>query len=405
MCGLCLPHCPTYGLAKTEAESPRGRIALMQALASNQLVAEPSLTAHLDSCLVCRACERMCPSLVPYGRLIDTTRTLLKTQGKQSLPTMLKQLLDTVADRSRLQKLSQALRLYQKSGIQWLARKSGLLKELNLTEVEGFLGPPSPVGELASYSPPATDHRGDVALFTGCIGKLIDGATLQTSVSLLNRLGYGVYVPREQGCCGSLHQHNGEMGKARSLALTNTRAFEGLRIEAIIGTLSGCTAQLAEYPELHGEESRLSAPVFDICDFLAGIEWPQDVRIRPLPKRIAIHEPCTVTNVLKRPGMIRRALERIPNIELVDLPDTQCCGAAGSYMITQKRNAHTLRDQKLESLRQTSAEIVVSTNAGCARHLAGGMKEAGLDIEIIHPIELLARQWLVASEIIDHPTP
>lgn len=392
MCGLCLPHCPTYGLAKNEAESPRGRIALMQALASNQLEIDHSLTAHLDSCLVCRACEKMCPSLVPYGRLIDNTRTLLKSRGQLHAPTMLKRLLDTVADKGKLQNLTRALRLYQGSGIQWLARKSGVLDGLDLAATESFLGAPSRGADLPAYSPPRQPHRGDVALFTGCIGKLADSATLQTTVSLLNRLGYGVHVPRQQGCCGSLHQHNGEADRARSLALANQQAFSALEVEAIIGTLSGCTAQLAETPEQPGGEKPFPAPVVDICDFLASIEWPEAITLNPLPQRVAIHEPCSVINILKRPGIIRRMLQRIPQIELVELSDSQCCGAAGSYMITQKENASKLRHLKLEGVRQTGASILVSNNVGCARHMEGGLKEAGLKVEIIHPVELLARQ-------------
>jgi glycolate oxidase iron-sulfur subunit len=388
MCGLCLPHCPTYGLAKNEAESPRGRIALMHALATNQLDSDQPLVAHLDSCLVCRACEKMCPSLVPYGRLIDNTRTLLKSQGKQTAPPLLGRLLDSVADNRTLQSLSKALRLYQGSGIQWLARKSGVLNGLDLAEMERFLGSPSHRGELPVYSPASGAHRGDVALFTGCIGKLADSATLHTSVSLLNRLGYGVHIPRQQGCCGSLHQHNGETERAHALAVSNAQAFSGLQVKAILGTLSGCTAQLAEASELQ----QLSAPVLDICDFLGNIDWPETINLRPLPKRVAIHEPCSVTNVLKRPGIIRKMLQRIPEIELVELPEKQCCGAAGSYMITQKGNARALRDQKLEGLRQTGASILVSNNVGCARHLEGGLKEAGLRVEIIHPVELLAQQ-------------
>ena len=364
----------------------------MQALASNRIENDRSLVAHLDSCLVCRACEKMCPSLVSYGRLIDNTRTLLKSRGQLTAPPLLKRLLDTVADRGRLQHLTRAMRLYQGSGIQWLARKSGILDGLDLAEAESFLGTPSSGGELAAYSPPSSPHRGDVALFTGCIGKLADSTTLKTTLSLLNRIGYGVHVPEQQGCCGSLHQHNGETDRARSLARTNRQAFSGLEVEAIIGTLSGCTAQLAESPELPAEEKPFPAPVIDICDFLAALEWPDQVTFKPLPQRVAIHEPCSVTNVMKRPGIIHRMLQHIPQIEMVELANTQCCGAAGSYMITQKENAQSLRRLKLEAVRQSGATLLVSNNVGCARHMEGGLTEAGVNVEIIHPVELLARQ-------------
>jgi glycolate oxidase iron-sulfur subunit len=384
MCGLCLPHCPTYRLLRSEADSPRGRIALIQALAKNQLEASPSLQLHLDRCLVCRACERMCPSKVEYGRLINTCRNQL--QAKK--PKRLKLMLESVVDIGKLQRSASALRTYQRSGLQWLARKSGILKGLDVEALEGLLPELPDAFELQTYYPATTTARGDVGLFVGCIGSLLEGEIHLATIRLLNHLGFNVHVPKQQGCCGSLHQHSGEHDTAGQLAEANRHAFAGLKLNAIVSTASGCAAQLFEYAEVFADA--LPAPLYEICDFLLQ-QWPHDsLPLNPLARRVALHLPCTQRNVLRRPDAAQHLLEKIPQLQLQTLAENdQCCGAAGSYMLTQPEIAARLREQKLDALANMDTNILVSNNLGCALHIAGGMETRGMKIEIVHPVLLL----------------
>ncbi len=386
MCGLCLPHCPTYRLLRSEADSPRGRIALMQALARGQLDNTPSLQLHLDRCLVCRACERMCPSKVEYGKLINATRDRLKTEK----PTRLNLMLESVADPEKLQRNAGALRAYQRSGLQWLARKSGILKGLDMAALEGMLPNLPEQTTLQTFYPAEGKSRGEVGLFVGCIGSLMEGELHLATIRLLNRIGFNVHVPASQGCCGSLHQHSGEHAKAEQLAKQNRRAFAGMKLEAIVSTASGCAAQLFEYAEVFGDA--LPAPLHEICDFLLK-QWPaDDLQLKPQLRKIALHLPCSQRNVLRQPDTAQRLLEKIPQLEIQPLAgNDQCCGAAGSYMLTQPDLAAQLREQKLDALRDTHTELLVSNNLGCALHIARGMEERGMKIEIIHPILLLAK--------------
>ncbi|MGM0595382.1 MAG: (Fe-S)-binding protein, partial [Pseudomonadota bacterium] len=268
MCGLCLPHCPTYRLLRNEADSPRGRIALMQAAAHGELGEETSLGLHLDRCLACRACERMCPSKVEYGRLIDASRE----QRPPTRPQSLVRLLEGVRDREKLRTTASALRSYQRSGLQWLARKSGLLKGLNLDALEQRLPPIPEQKPLQRHYPARGVERGRVGLFVGCIGTVMEGELHRATITLLTTLGYAVHLPPAQGCCGSLHQHNGESATAATLAEANIEAFADLGLEAIVSTASGCAAQLFEYAGLYG--APLPAPIFEICDFLQR-HWPE----------------------------------------------------------------------------------------------------------------------------------
>ncbi len=385
MCGLCLPHCPTYRLLRSEADSPRGRIALMQALAKGQLESSPSLQLHLDRCLVCRACERMCPSKVEYGRLINTSRNLLNAKK----PARLKLLLESVVDISKLQRSATALRTYQRSGLQWLARKSGILKGLDVEALEGLLPELPDRIELQKYYPATITARGEVGLFVGCIGSLIEGEIHLATIRLLNQLGFNVHVPEQQGCCGSLHQHSGEHETATKLAEVNRHAFAGLELNAIVSTASGCAAQLFEYAEVFSDA--LPAPLYEICDFLLQ-QWPdKGLQLKPQAQQAALHLPCTQRNVLRRPDATQQLLAKIPQLQLQPLAgNDQCCGAAGSYMLTQPELAERLREQKLDALADTDMNILVSNNLGCALHIAKGMEERGVKIEIVHPILLLA---------------
>lgn len=384
MCGLCLPHCPTYRLLRSEADSPRGRIALMQAVARKQLPPSSSLLTHLDRCLVCRACERMCPSKVAYGKLINTTRDRLKAEK----PARLNLMLENVADLGKLQRSASALRAYQRSGLQWLARKSGILKGLDVDALEGLLPDLPERVELQTLYPAEGESRGEVGLFVGCIGSLMEGELHRATIRLLNRIGFNVHVPATQGCCGSLHQHSGEHATAEQLAEQNRRAFAEKKLDAIVSTASGCAAQLFEYAEVF--ENALPAPLYEICDFLQQ-QWPENnLPLKPQAQRVALHLPCTQRNVLRSPDVVQRLLHKIPQLEIQPLASNdQCCGAAGSYRLTQPELAVRLREQKLDALRDTHIELLVSNNLGCALHIAKGMEERGTKVEIIHPVLLL----------------
>lgn len=398
-CGLCLPHCPTYRLTRDEAESPRGRIALMRALVHGDLPIGPHLEAHLDRCLDCRACEAVCPSLVPYGRLLDGARAVIEINRPRPWRQRLARWLGLdwlIGHRAHLRFLVRILWLYQVSGMQALLRASGLLRLVGIGALEARLPRlPRPRRWRASY-PAYGQQRGRVALFTGCISEAADADTLAATIRVLTRLGYTVQVPATQGCCGALHRHTGEPDKARDLMRANLAAFEPAAVDAILFTASGCGAMLAEYAALVPDEPRarlFSTLVMDASQFLATIDWPPELTPRPLAQRIVVHDPCTLRNVLHRQDPPYALLARIPGANPQPLADNQfCCGAGGLYQITQPALAARLLADKLAHLRAGGADILVTSNIGCALHLAYGIRAAGLAIEVTHPVALLERQ-------------
>lgn len=394
-CGLCLPHCPTYRLTGDESNSPRGRIALMGALAKNQLAPTPRLLEHLDRCLTCRACEAVCPSLVPYGRLIDTVRAQVRGERSHWQRFQKHFLHQWVIPRPMiLRGLGRVLSLAQRIGVIGLARRIGW------TPLEILEPNLPPRRSWQSFYPAQGEKRGQVALFTGCIADVVGQPLLIATVQLLNQLGYGVHVPKGQVCCGALARHAGEPERASALACQNIKAFAAAEVEAVICTASGCTAGLADYPQWLQEGGAdlaaaraFSSKLQDINQFLFQTAWLAEANLKPLAKRVAVHEPCSLRHVLHQQEAVYGLLRQIPQAEILPLPNNgQCCGAAGSYMLTQPALAQSLRTEKITALRKIQPDILVTSNLGCSLHLAAGIRKAGLRSEVLHPVQLLVRQ-------------
>lgn len=397
---MCLPQCPTYLKTLDEGESPRGRISLIQALINNQLALTPQLVTHLSNCLKCRACEDICPSQVPYGLIIDQAQRYI--ESNQAL-TWRKRFARHVfyASISKYRRLtSSLLHGYQSSGLRWLAQKSGLLASIKLARWDNMLPVLSKKHKWKDYYAPKNTQRGTVALFTGCISDIVEQNTLASTISVLTRFGYRVILPKKQTCCGALYLHNGNYEQAYEFIKTNLSAFAQLPVEAIISTASGCGLFLHDYAELTdlSEDDKefarsMAGKVRDINDFLTAIEWPKYLKINPLHKRVAVHDPCSLTRILRQQNNPYRLLEKIPGIDLYSLPsNNQCCGAAGSYMLTHPEMANRLREDKLADLLDQNVDLLVTSNVGCALHLRAGLKARHQEIEVLHPIELLNRQ-------------
>ncbi|SFF36946.1 glycolate oxidase iron-sulfur subunit [Fontimonas thermophila] len=390
-CGLCLPHCPTYAQTRHEGDSPRGRIALIQGLATGALPLTDSLESHLDGCLACRACERVCPAQVPYGRLIDEGRAWMAAQRPQR--TRLVRLIGALLSSNTVLRILDALLwLYRASGAQHLVRRSGMLGRGRLARLESLLPPRTP--RRAPARPPSRHLRGRVSLFTGCVGRLVDTQTLSAVQRLFERFGYRVERPAGQTCCGAIHAHGGLPDAARRNAERNLHAFADA--QSIVHSASGCGATLVDYPLLlpgSAPAQRFADRLEDVCAALLA-RWPPELHLRPLRARVAVHLPCTQRNVLGGAEQIYTLLRKIPGIELVDLdPAQRCCGAAGLYFVTQAQMADALLERKLAAVARLRPDYIISTNIGCSLHLAGGLRRhAGPAPEVLHPATLVARQ-------------
>ncbi|MEA2521694.1 MAG: glycolate oxidase iron-sulfur subunit [Actinomycetota bacterium] len=374
-CGLCLPHCPTYRLSGEESMSPRGRIAAMRAVGDGAAPIDETFTDFMDRCLVCRACEDVCPSHVPFGRLMEAAR--VQIEPRRPAPTR-------AVRRFGLQGL-----LARKKLLWVAAAMQPLLRPLMPARVRSLTPRPSALfSRLPALAEPpgGVEVRGTVGLLRGCIQDRWFREVNLATIRVLTAGGWRVRTPRSQSCCGALPAHNGRVQTGRALAARNAGAFSD--VDHVIVNAAGCAAHLSELP---GGEKVREVTAFLVEEGLGG-----HITFAPLPGnepfRVAYHDACHALRVLNIHDEPRSLLRMIPGLELAEIAGgDQCCGAAGIYNVTQPELSGALRRQKAEAVRDTGATAIASANPGCTLQLIAGLKELGASAEVIHPIQLLDR--------------
>jgi glycolate oxidase iron-sulfur subunit len=265
-------------------------------------------------------------------------------------------------------------------------------------ELTQFIPSSTSYTKLQSYYSAKGNQRGEILLFSGCMGQNADSQTLLNSIKLLTQLGYAVRLPEQQVCCGALHQHSGEAEQAIQLALQNLQVFDTEKTVAIIYSSSGCGAQLKNYVHLdwpdknqQSQAQHFTEKVMDISEFLASADWEDRLQFTELNKTVVIHQPCSQRNALRLPNYASQLLEQIPGLNIIDLPDNApCCGAAGDYMLKYPQQAKTLRTNLLDTIQSQPVDVIATTNIGCSLFLNAGIQDAS--IQLLHPITLLAQQ-------------
>ncbi len=408
-CGLCLPTCPTYDATKIERHSPRGRISLMRAIADDRLQATKAFADEMYFCLGCLACMTACPAGVNYAELFEHARAEAESSGVLNSPK--RNLIRAFAirwlfmDLRHLRLVGRVLRLYQRLGWQTLVRRSGVLKLLpkRLQDLESITPDIQPKFS-AELIPPVTPAFGKkkyrVAMLIGCAQDLIFSDINRDTVEVLARNGCEVVTPPNQLCCGSLHAHNGEWDLAKQLARKQLEQFPPDQFDAIITNAGGCGSHLKHYHKLLADDPAYrdravlwDKKVKDIHEWLIeiGIQKPQN---NSPVQVITYHESCHLAHGQKITAQPRRLLKAIPNLRLVELPEsTWCCGSAGIYNIVQPEMANQLLDRKLKHIQSTGATIVANGNPGCLLQLINGAKLKGLKLRVVHPVTLLAEAY------------
>lgn len=405
-CGLCLNACPTYLETGSEADSPRGRIVLMRGLHEGTLTtSQADVTRHLDLCLGCRACETACPSGVPYGRLLETTREQMVHDHVRSVTTdasrhtLLNMLSSPVKMTVAMRFAKVATGGVVPAPVERLlsgAPQNGNGGGLSVTLPE-TISPPLPPAITA----PAGARRFRVGMLAGCVMRVLYGDANTDTARILAANGGEVLVNRRQGCCGALHIHNGYADQAKHMARELIDAFwpwEGL--DAIIVNSAGCGSTMKEYGHLLSDDPAyaekahaFSAKVRDVSEWLDEVGWVAP--LRPLsdePVVIAYHDACHLAHGQGIREAPRNLLSRIPGVTLVPLAEAEiCCGSAGIYNFTEQDMARRLQKRKVDNILATGASIVATGNPGCLTWIQTGLKgREGTQIRVAHPVTLLA---------------
>jgi glycolate oxidase iron-sulfur subunit len=412
-CGFCLPTCPTYDATHLERNSPRGRIALMRAVADGRMDVTRNFAEEMYFCLGCLACMTACPAGVEYSQLFETSRAMAKQSRVLANPSrnrfrglLLKGLFTRPA---LIRFIGRVLYVYQRSGLQKFFRRMGLTRLL-----------PGKIRSLEPQTPTVQKHfshqliraierpddgqiRFRVGMLTGCVQDLVFSYINRDTVDVLLANGCEVQTPALQFCCGSLHAHNGEPEISRDLARRNIESFDIASLDAIITNAAGCGSHLKTYGRLLAEDrayaeraATWSRKCKDISEFLIeiGVRVPTAAPADWPLENLTYHEACHLCHGQKITAQPREILKAIPGVKLTELPEsTWCCGSAGIYNLIQPEMSERLLSRKLGNIARTGASVVATANPGCHLQLENGAKAKGAKFKVVHPASLLAAAY------------
>jgi glycolate oxidase iron-sulfur subunit len=400
-CGLCLNACPTYRLWNLEADSPRGRIHQMIHVEQSEVPVTDSFVDHIDKCLDCRACETACPSGVEYGKLVEYARARIERDYRRPLLSRVAR--DVVYRRllpypKRIATVARVLRFYQRSGLQSLARSTGILKLFGLDKRERLLPRVDTnffYDRLGKTFLAAGERRARVAFFAGCVANVTFAELNAATIRVLTANGCDVVVPDGQACCGALAAHAGVRDVARELARNNLRTFLLNDVDAVVTNAAGCGSTLKEYDHLFtpGEPEYEQAAAFakktrDVTEFLGGLGL--SAPLKALPLRVTYQDSCHLLHGQKVREAPRKLLRAIPGLDLVELPHSDlCCGSAGVYNVTQTKASLELLAEKMHYASATQAQIIATSNPGCLLQMRAGAEVHHTNQQVLHVIELL----------------
>ncbi|MBV9272082.1 MAG: 4Fe-4S dicluster domain-containing protein [Candidatus Eremiobacteraeota bacterium] len=401
-CGLCLPTCPTYLETMTETSGPRGRISLIKSVGEGTLdLLSPGFTYQMSECLDCRACEAVCPSGVHYGQLVETARNQIERGAeprRSPLQNALRRLVlwTLFANLWVMRVVAAFTRFYQRSGLQQVARKSGLLRLLKLERLESFAPRISDRFITARDQRfEANPSRATVMLHLGCVMHVAFTPVHEATIRVLQKNHCTVLLAEGQGCCGAIDVHAGEMAWGKEFARRNIAAFERSGAEYYLVNAAGCGSMLKEYGEVLADDAAwalrartFSSKVRDILEFLDDIGLEGE--LGRVDRSVTYQEPCHLAHAQRITAAPRRLLRAIPGLELREMNESSvCCGSAGVYNVTQPEMSERLKRRKIANACATDAHTIATANPGCALQLESGLRESSAQLDVVHVIELL----------------
>ncbi len=377
-CGLCLDACPTFRVTGLETESPRGRIYLMTQWKRGGMTFDEEQVRHIDLCLGCRTCEGVCPSGVPYGRIIEAGRADVEDQRRPSFKRVASRfaLRQLVAHPTRLRWAGNATLIAQRYHLTSIVRSGRMLPRLRARYCP-------PEGNVAA---PFGPRKYRVAFLVGCVMPILYPQSHYAAVKLLQLAGCEVWFPPGERCCGALLAHNGDMKGAERLRDANTKQYRAGDFDALVVDSAGCGAHLKDfYPELKGR-------VKDLTEWLAEVGLPEPKR--DLPIRLTYQDACHLAHGQKIKKQPRELLRALPGVKWVEMRHADiCCGAAGLYSTLEADMSHRVLDQKLDDVLATNADVLSVANPGCQMQLESGLREHRSPMRVEHVAETLMRAY------------
>jgi glycolate oxidase iron-sulfur subunit len=399
-CGLCLDQCPTYRVLGTEMDSPRGRIYQIVQVDEGRLALSDSFVTHIDRCLGCLNCQTACPSGVAYGSLLEQARAqIAENYQRPWLATKLRKhfYADILPSFVSLALHARCIRFYQRSGLQSLARATGVLKLLGMEELDALspqIESEFSFADLGRVFPAEGERRGKVAMLIGCVASVAFAELNRATIRVLTKNGIEVHIPKEQVCCGALQLHAGLLGLARQQARRNIDAMLRPEFDAIVTNAAGCGSTMKEYAGLLHDDAayaesaeKFYAKVQDINEYLAeaGLLEPK----RALHVRVTYQDSCHLAHAQGVRSAPRQLLRHI-GAEVIESPRADsCCGSAGVYNVVQNEISMKVLDEKMGYVASVKPEIIATANVGCMLQFRAGIERAKMTARVAHVVELL----------------
>lgn len=407
-CGACQAFCPVYQETGHDAAATRGKVVLAASLLSGDVdVKEKGLQHALGLCLLCGSCRLRCPNQVPGDAIIAAVRQQISE--KEGLSSLGRQIGRVLGSPSLLSNLSRGAGLFSGLLFRKIPKSSGLRLRFPLQSLRGRSLPPVPCYNIFDRVPEFLAGHANkplIALFAGCAISYLYPQTGEALARLLHRLGYSVWLPRTQGCCGmpALSSGNGEL--LSKLAATNMEAFcsgngkySGRKVDYLLTACASCGHMLAgHYAEL--AELSFPMPIMDIHVFLEKEGLVR--KLQTLPRKtdrflVCYHDPCHLRNqgITAAPRQLLRAL---PQTEYVEMNDAAlCCGLGGTFAATCAEHSRKIGDRKIDGLRASGANTVATACPGCMLQLQDIVIRANLPLKVVHSVDLIAEAVLESS--------
>ena len=397
-CGFCLPTCPTYVLWGEEMDSPRGRIHLVEQ-AKHGAPMSDAMVGHIDACLGCMACVTACPSGVQYDHILEPTRAQIERRhDRKPGDRLLRELIFSLFPYPRrLRAMRLPLLAYQRSGMQRMLRRSGLLARLSptLATMEAVAPPLRDAPPAPDLVPAVGERRAVVGMLTGCVQREFFPHVNAATARVLAAEGCDVVIPRGQGCCGALSFHTGRRAEAQRLARAFLDSFADANVDYVVVNSAGCGSSMKEYAELLDDDpdyseraAEFAGKVRDVTEILVEL-GPVATR-HPVPLSLAYHDACHLAHAQGVRTPPRELLGQIPQLDVREIQEgSLCCGSAGVWNLLNPEPAAELGDRKAANVRRTEADLLVTANPGCLLQISSALRRAGADMPTAHTVEVL----------------
>lgn len=393
-CGACQAHCPTYRESRREGSVARGKIALAGAVLKGSMELDEGVRRDIEMCLMCGSCVHKCPNKVPTHEIVGALRRQMSR--RQGLSPLGKKVGTVLGSRMLMKTLAKGSALFTPLLLKKIPEASGLRLRFPLAAMRDRTLPHIPFRNLFDRCPeftPGQPGKPVIGFFAGCSLTYIYPEVGAALIRLLNRLGYGIHLPRGQQCCGIPALSSGAGELVEELAAGNARAFGKYGESQIVTACASCLGGIGHYYRtMKADYRQLTDKVVDFTVFLCQEGLVEKLAALPRWEKrttVTYHDPCHLKSqgITAEPRALLRAL---PNVDFVEMEGADlCCGLGGTFSVSHYRESQAIGARKIPGLLASGASKVATVCPGCIMQLQDSSNRAAAGVRAVHLIDLI----------------